>query len=281
MSRIYGHKYRIGELSREQVFVMSLEVVEKALAIDNTFASAWASLAYIKKGYENWDWEAARIAVEKALELEPNNVDALGAASSLAERFGQIDKAIKFREQAVARDPLHVSNLNKLAGFYLWSGRFDEAIALINQIFSLNPGYGGLTHTLGRIYLAKGDTERAINEFNKLPEGGLNIIVSAELQIALGNESGAQVLLDEYLETRSHESLVKTAIIHAIHGDIDQAFEWLEAALEVRESGMGSILSISYFKVLESDPRWPAFLEKMGLREAWEATLVPPGEDSP
>ena len=272
VSRIYGHKIRTGELTREQGVAMSLEVIEKALAIDSTSASAWASLAYLKKGYQNWDWEAARIAVYKALALEPNNVDALGAASSLAADFGQIDKAIEFRERAVARDPLHVSNLNRLAGFYQRSGRFEEAIALINQILSLNPGYqGGMNHMLGRIYLENGDTERAIAEFNKLPEGGLNVTVNADLQIALGNESGARALLDEYLEIRSQESLVRTAIIYSMRGDIDQAFEWLDTALEVREPGLGAILSINYFKVLESDPRWPLLLEKIGLREAWEA----------
>ena len=56
-----------------------------------------------------------------------------------------------------------------------------------------------------------------------------------------------------------------------MRGDIDEAFEWLEAALEVREPGLGTILSIPYFKVLESDPRWPPFLEEIGLREYWQA----------
>ena len=62
-----------------------------------------------------------------------------------------------------------------------------------------------------------------------------------------------------------------TAPLYASLGDNDTAFEWLETAFQQRDGGLSWILGNVYLKNLESDPRYPVFLEKLGLLEAWKA----------
>ena len=56
------------------------------------------------------------------------------------------------------------------------------------------------------------------------------------------------------------------------------AFEWLETAFQQRDGRLTWILHYVYLRNLESDPRYPVFLEKLGLLEAWKAMSPEYGE---
>jgi TolB-like protein len=97
ISRTYSYQTRARLRSREKGSALSLEAVERALAIDSNLASAWASLAWFKKYYE-WDWEGATAALDKAVQLEPNNAQVLGVAASLAGNLGQTSASTVLHE---------------------------------------------------------------------------------------------------------------------------------------------------------------------------------------
>lgn len=55
------------------------------------------------------------------------------------------------------------------------------------------------------------------------------------------------------------------AIIYLKLGQIDQAFEWLEKAYEVRNDQIIHLKSDPAFDIISSDPRLKALLKKVGL----------------
>ena len=56
------------------------------------------------------------------------------------------------------------------------------------------------------------------------------------------------------------------AEVYAFRGEIDTAFEWLERAYRQRDGGLPDFLKLDPLLAnLHDDPRWPVFLEKMGL----------------
>jgi len=61
------------------------------------------------------------------------------------------------------------------------------------------------------------------------------------------------------------------ATVYAWRGENDLAFKWLEAAFEQRDSSLANILTWREFDSLKADPRYPIFLKKLGLLEAWKA----------
>ena len=124
---------------------------------------------------------------------------------------------------------------------------------------------------MGRAYFLKGDIERALIEIDKSPTGTLKTFEKIQIHFTLGNHAEAQAFVNEYLEKYSREDPVRTAALYASLGDNDTAFEWLETAFQQRDGGLSWILVNVYLKNLESDPRYPVFLDKLGLLEAWKA----------
>ena len=52
---------------------------------------------------------------------------------------------------------------------------------------------------------------------------------------------------------------------HAVRGETDEAFAALEAAYDIRDSGLALTRVHPFLRSLHSDPRWGVFLEKLGL----------------
>jgi adenylate cyclase len=274
----YSFLIGYGVLSRDEGVELAMGALDKALEIDDKLASAWAGIAYLKRSYF-WDWEGARAASEKALRLEPNNVSAIGTAASIASTFGQLDKAIELFERNVELDPLRLSSLNALANRYRAVGRFDEALTAYNKVLALNPEYPDMHLSIAVTYLQMARPERALTEMIGLPDSaGLRQIRSAAF-FDLGRFAEAQTILDEFLESPSEKNPMRIAVMYALRGENDDAFKWLEMALEKRDPGLSFILWNGALVRLSDDPRYPVFLEKMGLRKAWEA--MPPEYGGP
>jgi hypothetical protein len=84
-----------------------------------------------------------------------------------------------------------------------------------------------------------------------------------------GEKEKTQAILDELLERskKEHMSPFIIALLYADLGEKDQAFEYLEKGYEKRDIWLSFIkwLTLSYF--LRTDPRFIAFLKKMGLED--------------
>ena len=266
----YQRSTASGELSREEGYELALEALDNALAADNTLALAWSTLGYLKKKYD-WDWEGAKVAIDKALQLEPNNPESIGAAASLAQSLGETAMNIRLREKKVELDPLNLGALSALGQVYVLHDNPDRAIELFERVVAINPDFPGIYEKIGRAYLKQGDADRALIEFNKYPSFRRNVLNKASAQSALGNDSEAHSIVSKYLATSSHEDPFWTAAIYAWLGDNDRAFEWLETAFQQRNIFLSTILWNVYMKNLMSDPRYPDFLKKLGLFEAWVA----------
>lgn len=82
---------------------------------------------------------------------------------------------------------------------------------------------------------------------------------------SLGNAQAAQRELDAEIAGYSEEAAYQIAEIYAWRGETDKAFEWLERAFAQNDGGLSFIKADPLMKPLQSDPRFPAFLHKLGL----------------
>jgi hypothetical protein len=58
---------------------------------------------------------------------------------------------------------------------------------------------------------------------------------------------------------------MREAYVHIGLGDTERAFEWLQKAIEARDSQMGVLKVEPAFDALRSDPRFTALVERVGL----------------
>lgn len=270
IARTYTHQVRAGLLTREQGRELAMGAIETALALDEDMASAWANLAYQKRFYD-LDWEGAMAAIDRALELEPNNAQVLGVAASLAGSLGRVTESTELHERALALDPLNLTALSALGQDYLRNGRADDAIKTFTRLVTLRPDhYTGYTN-LGRAYFLKGDVDQALIEIGKSPSRLLRNFEEIQIHLALGEHARAQPLVKAYLDDYSHVDNVRTAALFAALGENDLAFEWLTRAFEERDFRLSWFLTDVHLRKLQDDPRYPVFLEKIGLLAAWKA----------
>jgi hypothetical protein len=54
-------------------------------------------------------------------------------------------------------------------------------------------------------------------------------------------------------------------MIHALRGEADLAFRWLNAGFAERDAGISLAKVEPRFRSLHTDPRWSAFMKKMGF----------------
>jgi len=249
---------------------MSMVALERALAIDENMAAAWASMAYLRRSYQ-WDWQGAKEAIDKALQLEPNNANVLGVAASIANASGRLNEAGELYERSAALDPLRLGNIRARAINFAARGRFDRAIEAFDRLLALNPA-----DEQGRLYLSlaysmQGDPERALVEAEIIPAGVARSFAMSHIHFALGNSEKAQEYADEFLQLYADEYPVSMAAIFSSRGEMDLAFDWMEKAYQEHREGVIYVLSSATLRNLTYDPRFPAFVEKIGLLEAWKA----------
>jgi tetratricopeptide (TPR) repeat protein len=276
----YNVLVRSGALPRDEGIALAMQALEEALEIDDQLVSAWAGLSWIKKTYF-WDWQGARDALEKALQLEPNNPSTIGAAAALAATFGELDKAIELFERNVESNPLSWSSLNALGNRYRAVGRHDEAQTVFEKVVALNPEYRGARFQLASVYLFEGRPEETLARLVGLPDGARHRQLKAAALFDMGETEKAQAALDDFLQSPSPPDAIDIANLYAWRGESDKAFEYLQMALEQRHTGLSTILGNVVLARLKDDPRYPVLLEKIGLREAWEAMPPEYGGPSP
>jgi len=270
LSYSYARLESYGGLPFDEGVALAMHALDKALAIDDQLVSAWASMAWMKRTVF-WDWQGARAALEKALQLEPNNANVIGAAASIASTFGELDKSIELFERNVASNPLSLSSLTALGNRYVAVGRHEDARSLYERVLALNPEYRGTRIQIASTYLYEGRPEEALAKLTGHPDGSEFQKIKAAALFDMGETQKAQMLLDDFLESPSKDGPFFTALAYAWRGENDEAFEWLEVAFEQRIPRLSYILMNPILPRLKDDPRYPIFLEKMGLREAWEA----------
>ena len=128
----------IGVLSNQEGYARAREAAQKALAIDPDYALAHASSGWIAMYGAN-DPAAAAPHFERALALDPSDLEVLGRAADLLPLLGRLDEALALQEAILRRDPVNVKALFSLGFYQRQAGRFDAAIASQRTALSLSP----------------------------------------------------------------------------------------------------------------------------------------------
>lgn len=239
------------------------EAIDRALAIDPQFGVAVAGLGWIALFYEN-DLASAARHFERAMMLDPTDLDVIQGVAYLAEALGRLDTAIAFKEYAIARDPAGPVGHFDLAVAYLKVGRIDDAAASARTALTMHPEQFGAWHVLGLTLIAQGDPEAALAAMEKENVETFRLSGMAIANDALGLMDEADKYLDELIEKHSDDAAAEIASVFASRKDRDKAFEWLERALENKEMALSNLASQYSFRHLYDDPRWQPFLATIG-----------------
>jgi tetratricopeptide (TPR) repeat protein len=259
----FYHEASQGLLSNKEGYAQAREAATKALAIDPGYAPAYAGLGRVALFGDN-DVAGAAQHFKRALALDPSDPDVLRNSASLLQSLGRLDEALALEEAVVRRDPVNVSARFNLGYYQRMVGRNDAAITSFRTVLSLSPGNGGAHAQLGTALLQKGDEQGALAQIEQETSDNWKMIGLPMAYHALGRKADSDAALSALIAKWEKDSPYNIAYVYAYRGEADKAFEWLDKAIEYGDGGLSEIVTENLFDKIHADPRWLAFLRKVG-----------------
>jgi TolB-like protein/Flp pilus assembly protein TadD len=262
LARNFYNKAGMGLVSNQEGYARAREAAEKAVAIDPEYALAHTRLGSI--AIDGNDLAGAARHYQRALALDPTDVNVLGNASLFLQSLGRFDEALALLEAVVRSDPVNVGTLANLGYAQRIAGRYDAAIASYRTLLSLSPNRGGAHDQLGMALMLKGDATAALAEIEQEKIESWRMYGLPIVYCALGRKADADAALNALIAKYEKDSAYNIAYVYAFCGDADKAFEWLDKAVAYQDPGLSEIVTENLFDKIHSDPRWLPFLRKIG-----------------
>ncbi|MDH4267195.1 MAG: tetratricopeptide repeat protein, partial [Deltaproteobacteria bacterium] len=160
----YHHGYSLGDTKFPQEAIgKSMELAQKALALDDSIAGAHALLCqlYVTKG----EYEKAIAEGEQAVALNPGDTSALSEYAWSLSAAGRSEEAIPLFQKVIRLNPFGKFTLYRGLGVALRNtGRFEEAIAAFKKAIQGSPN-DIMSHLgLAAAYSKMGREEEALAE---------------------------------------------------------------------------------------------------------------------
>jgi tetratricopeptide (TPR) repeat protein len=197
--------------------------------------------------------------------LAPADPNVLIAAANLETSLGNTDRAIEIYRKAVELDPVNAQSRSFLAFGLANTRRFAEAQAEYARVTELNSSAPWAHAGLGLSYLLQNKFEEAATEAQADAGEWARLLIVSCARWAQKRVPESDAALNELIKNEAETAAFQVAEAYAYRGDKDKAFEWLERARRQRDPGLGNLLKDPLLENLRNDPRWNAFLHKMGL----------------
>jgi eukaryotic-like serine/threonine-protein kinase len=244
----------------------------KALALDDTVSDAHVAAAQVKY-VGDWDWNGSEKEFKRAIELNPGDVLAHHLYSHLLLSMGRNQESLRESQLYVQLDPVSPSAYDHLAFHYSADGRYELAIASYQKAPLLDPTWESSHWQLGDAYRRQGMSHEALAEYERaMVVQGISAKWIATLRKAFEKEGWKgywETTLNGELEKAKHEyvSPYDIASYHALLGQIEDAFRYLDKAYANHDDSLTNIKVDRDFDLLHADPRYGTLLQKMGLPE--------------
>ncbi len=242
----------------------------KALELDDTLAGPHAERAADISGYE-WDWEAAEREFLRAIELDPAYATAHQWYGFSLLTVGRYQEAIAELERACELDPLSAIIVATLGEGFMAARQYDRAIVELRKALELDPGLPS-RRALAAGYELTGRPDEAVREqaeYLRTRFGATAEQLAAYAQAyASGGTAGARRWYVAYLEEQAARRTVspyEIASQHALLGDADRAFEWLDTAYDRRDTDLPFLVIDAEWDALRSDLRYERMWREIGL----------------
>jgi TolB-like protein/DNA-binding winged helix-turn-helix (wHTH) protein/tetratricopeptide (TPR) repeat protein len=253
----------------------------KALEINNTLADAHNTLAWAKFTYD-WDTAGAEQEFRRAIELNPSDARAHAWYGIFLAMRGRIEDSLQQVKSARDLDPISLANTSLAFKTYYNARDYDKAIEVCRNALEMDASFVPAHHRLIAIYEQKGELDKAIEERQRAVAlgGGNPVIVGGGRSQELARQveslrkayaaNGAHGYWLRRLEADRKDVRLQNADpidlagVHMRLGNKDEAFRWLEKALEDHLPYLiWSLPADPAFDDLRSDPRYADLMRRL------------------
>ena len=240
--RTYPLSTAVTRADRER---LALEHAEIALELDPNSGLAYGALAQLHRF--NWRWAEARQAFERAVELNPNDIQILTQFSAFRMGIGEHEGAFDLGRRLLELNP--EGALDFMTFLYWGAGELEAAVASARALIDSNPASPRSHAYLARFQAIRGYHEEALEELRLVETLRENPLVGPQWRLAefayaygrIGRAEDARRYFDA-IEAMSADYSVGAAtwaLAYLAIGDHEQSFHWLNVAADNRIADAG------------------------------------------
>jgi TolB-like protein/Tfp pilus assembly protein PilF len=246
----------------------AISAVRKALELEPDLVDAHLVLASLQQ--EQWHWADAEAEYRRVLELNPNDADAYAGFASWLLCHGRTDEAVTWARHGRELNPLAVTGAS--IGWILFqSHRYDEAIRELRSALAVDPNDEDALLYLGFALVASnqpGDAIPVLEKAMSISHGSPAVIgVLIRAYAHAGQRNDANRLLEELQRRKRAGYVPAAAFVNAYLGlgENKQAFVWLEQAYKEQSNIVLFLKVHPFFDPIRADPRFSDLVRRTGL----------------
>lgn len=244
---------------------------KKALELDGDLTDAHASLGLIKRLHD-WDWETAEKEYKRAIELDPNNTNALVWYAQLLSILGKHDAALAAVNRAIEIDPITPSTTSVLFPILESRGDLDEGLQKAEQAYLFDKesivarrAYATFLYHRGKYAEVIELVEETLPRTKQSTYAWLSLLAASYQKMGQTEKAEEHLRKLEEAATENSKHLYSLAVNYAELGRNDEAINALEKCYELREERLAWINVEPRLNNLKYDARFQGLLKRMNL----------------
>jgi TolB-like protein/DNA-binding winged helix-turn-helix (wHTH) protein len=244
----------------------SLQLMDKAIALEGDNPNLYLSRADFLY-YTRRDFRAAQRDLDVAARLlRRRPPELLMRQTRLLAVLGRLDAAVALEREAIQADPHSPWAWGQLGYHLAAQGHYPEAHQALATALQIRPDDDHLGYYDGLAWLLEGRSRLAIASFER--SGSVFRLAGLAAAHHDAGDAAASAQALQTLESRyAPGGAYQVAQAHAWRGEADAAFAWLARAEQQEDAGLAQLKFDPMFRRLHGDPRYPAWLKRLGLDE--------------
>jgi TolB-like protein/Flp pilus assembly protein TadD len=247
----------------EQAYAQADEAIEHAMRLAPDQATTRIARGYLLM-LRDFDWRGAEAELKRAVELAPDDGDALYMLGLVRASQGDLAQAVELTRKALQLNPRSADWYRWLVAYLMPLGRLDEAEQAIAKAIELQPEGIYNHHLLAIAKVLRKDPVAARKAAETEPAGQWRDFAVA-MAAQIGPDRAAADSSLQAVEQHADGWAFQMAQVYAVRGDADAMFDWLQRAWQARDPGMQSLLYDALLLRYRDDPRYAALAKQAGL----------------
>jgi tetratricopeptide (TPR) repeat protein len=224
---------------------------------------------YIEPYLYNWAETEKQMVLARA--LDPNSPLIRVRHATVLLVLGRLEEAVAELERALEFDPLSPEVRFWLVELLFFGRQYERGLEQALKLVELEPEHQVAYMVLRQVYLGMQKFEESVSALRHAVE------ISSEFPLMLGwlglalglggHTVEARRMLERLRAIASERFVLPTSFawIHLGLGEIDDAFRWMERAIDRNDGWIPALKSYPFLDPLRTDPRFPALLRKLNL----------------
>jgi Tfp pilus assembly protein PilF len=260
-------------MPQAQAFPLALAAARKAVALDDSLSAAHRALAF---GLFYWEWDTtgAFREYQRAIDLDPKDVEAHNWYATSLLVANQFPRATEQIEKARELDPTSRIVLANQALIFANAGQNSLGIARLKEIESAEPGFLAPPQYLAEIYLADRNYPEYLAQLERVADTSHDpekeaLASAAKHGWTRGGSHGLLKSLraiDQASFDAGKSSGYDLAHVCAILGDKPAADRYLQAAIDAHDFQAMQASYGDFNQAMQGDPGFEEIKRQMAIR---------------